>query len=63
MAPSASTPSHTRGPLAAGEQTLTLHVSGLDRLYPSEDRNLLECAGDPGLCVNEMAPGAAWTTV
>ncbi|MYV48181.1 hypothetical protein GT031_22000 [Streptomyces sp. SID2888] len=49
--------------MAAGEQTVTLHVSGLDHLYPSGNRNLLEFAGDPGLCVNEMAPGAAWTTV
>lgn len=48
-----------RGALAAGEQTVAVYASGLDRLYPLGNRNLLECAGGPGLRVNEMAPGVA----
>jgi hypothetical protein len=52
-----------RGLSAAGKQTVAIHVSGLNCLRPSENRNLLGCAGDLGLRVYEITAGAAWTTV
>ncbi|MFF2267327.1 DNA-processing protein DprA [Cellulosimicrobium cellulans] len=50
-----------RAALAAGGQTLAVMVGGLDRLYPSGNRELLERAGDLGLLASEMPPGAAPT--
>lgn len=50
-----------RAALASGGQTLAVMVGGLDRLYPSGNRELLERVGDLGLLVSEMAPGAVPT--
>ena len=50
-----------RAALAAGGQTLAVMVGGLDRLYPSGNRELLERVGDLGLLASEMPPGAAPT--
>lgn len=50
-----------RAALAAGGQTLAVIVGGLDRLYPSGNRELLERVGDVGLLASEMAPGVAPT--
>lgn len=50
-----------RAALAAGGQTLAVMVGGLDRLYPSGNRELLERVGDVGLLASEMAPGSAPT--
>lgn len=50
-----------RAALAAGGQTLAVMVGGMDRLYPSGNRELLERVGDVGLLASEMPPGAAPT--
>lgn len=50
-----------RAALASGGQTLAVMVGGLDRLYPSGNRELLERAGDLGLLASEMAPDATPT--
>ena len=50
-----------RAALAAGGQTIAVMVGGLDRLYPSGNRELLERIGDVGLLASEMAPGSAPT--
>ncbi|GAA1144949.1 DNA-processing protein DprA [Microbacterium oxydans] len=50
-----------RAALATGGQTLAVMVSGLDRLYPSGNRELLERVGDLGLLASEMPPGATPT--
>lgn len=50
-----------RAALAAGGQTLAVMVGGLDRLYPSGNRALLERVGDLGLLASEMPPGATPT--
>jgi DNA processing protein len=50
-----------RAALATGGQTLAVMVGGLDRLYPSGNRELLERVGDLGLLASEMAPGATPT--
>ena len=50
-----------RAALAPGGQTLAVMVGGLDRLYPSGNRELLERVGDLGLLASEMAPGSAPT--
>lgn len=43
-----------RAALASGGQTLAVMVGGLDRLYPSGNRELLERVGDLGLLASEM---------
>lgn len=50
-----------RAALATGGQTLAVMVGGLDRLYPSGNRELLERVGDLGLLASEMPPGATPT--
>lgn len=50
-----------RAALASGGQTVAVMVGGLDRLYPSGNRKLLERVGDLGLLASEMPPGAAPT--
>ncbi|AYF99620.1 DNA-processing protein DprA [Protaetiibacter intestinalis] len=50
-----------RAALATGGQTLAVVVGGLDRLYPSGNRELLERVGDLGLLASEMPPGATPT--
>ena len=50
-----------RAALASGGQTLAVMVGGLDRLYPSGNRELLERVGDLGLLASEMPPGSAPT--
>lgn len=50
-----------RAALATGGQTLAVMVGGLDRLYPSGNRELLERVGDVGLLASEMPPGATPT--
>jgi DNA recombination-mediator protein A len=51
-----------RGALAAGEQTLAVQASGLDRLYPSGNRNLLGCAcvTQEGFAVDEAPDALVW---
>lgn len=50
-----------RAALAAGGQTLAVMVGGLNRIYPSGNRELLEPVGDLGLLASEMPPGAVPT--
>ncbi|QZY51321.1 DNA-protecting protein DprA [Leucobacter tenebrionis] len=50
-----------RAALATGGQTLAVMVGGLDRLYPSGNRELLARVGDLGLLASEMPPGSAPT--
>ncbi len=50
-----------RAALASGGHTLAVVVGGLDRLYPSGNRELLERVGDLGLLASEMPPGATPT--
>lgn len=50
-----------RAALASGGQTVAVMVGGLDRLYPSGNRELLERVGDLGLLASEMPPGATPT--
>ncbi|WP_454300803.1 DNA-processing protein DprA [Salana multivorans] len=50
-----------RAALATGGHTLAVVVGGLDRLYPSGNRELLERLGDLGLLASEMPPGATPT--
>lgn len=50
-----------RAALVSGGHTLAVMVGGLDRLYPSGNRELLKRAGDLGLLASEMALGAAPT--
>ncbi|MEU0519417.1 DNA-processing protein DprA [Streptosporangium sp. NPDC006007] len=50
-----------RAVLAAGGQTIAVLPSGLDRPYPAAHSDLLRQAGDAGLSVTELPPGAAPT--
>lgn len=47
-----------RATLAASGSTLVLLASGVDRLYPSGNRRLMEAAMDSGSVVAEVPPGA-----
>lgn len=50
-----------RAALASGGQTVAVMVGGLDRLYPSGNRELLERVGDLALLASEMPPRATPT--
>jgi DNA processing protein len=50
-----------RAALAVGGQTIAVLASGLDRLYPSGNHDLLDRIGEVGVLVSEMAPGATPT--
>ena len=50
-----------RAALASGGRTVAILAGGLDRLYPSGHRELLERVGREGLLVSELPPGSAPT--
>ena len=52
-----------RGALAVKGPTVAVLACGVDRVYPSAHRNLLEYIADTGLVVSELPPGCAPTRV
>lgn len=50
-----------RAALACGGSTIAVMSSGLDRLYPAGNSDLLERVADVGLLVSEMPPGTSPT--
>lgn len=50
-----------RAVLAAGGDTIAVLAGGVDRPYPSGNRDLLDRVGDVGALVSEVAPGAVPT--
>jgi DNA processing protein len=50
-----------QGALARGKPTVAVLAGGVDRLYPSGNRQLLREIADSGLVVSEAPPGAAPT--
>ena len=47
--------------LAAGGDTIAMLAGGVDRPYPSGNRDLLDRVGDVGALVSELPPGAVPT--
>ena len=52
-----------RGALAMKGTTVAVLACGVDRVYPSAHRNLLDYIADTGLVVSELPPGCAPTKV
>lgn len=52
-----------RGALAVRGVTVAVLACGVDRVYPSAHRNLLDYIADTGLVVSELPPGCAPTKV